>query len=127
MIRTIIADGLNDNLSADDIADQIENSVAFSPERADLVAKTEITRVNSAAAMSAYQDAAAAGVQLKKRWLVASADVCDECKENADAGAIALDAAFPSGDQHPGAHPGCRCAVSPVILTGDDNADDTED
>ena len=131
MIRTIIADGLENNLSAEDIADQIESSVAFSPERADLVAKTEITRTNSDAALSAYRDARDAGVRLKKRWLVAAQDVCDDCTKNAKQGAIELDAQFQSGDDGPPNHPNCRCSVSPVVYTGptdeEDNGDDDED
>ena len=123
MIRDIISNGLADNLSADEIADQIEQSTAFSPERADLVAKTEITRINSEAALGAYRDAAAAGVQVKKRWIVAATDVCDDCTLNAKQGPIALDEAFQSGDMSPPQHPNCRCAVAPVVSMPDSGED----
>lgn len=129
MIRDIIANGLQDNLSADEIADQIETSTAFSPERADLVAKTEIARVNSDAALTAYQDVADNGVPVKKRWIIAAQDVCDDCTANAKQGAIDLDEAFQSGDQSPPQHPNCRCTISPVVVSndGEETGDESND
>lgn len=128
MIRTIVADGLESNLSADEIADNIESSAAFSPERADLVAKTEIANVNSSAALETYRAAGEAGVKLKKRWIVAAKDVCDDCTLNAKQGPIDLDEAFQSGDQSPAAHPHCRCAVAPVVYEGEsDDGETVED
>ena len=127
MIRGIITNGLADNLSAEDIAAQIESSTAFSPERADLVAMTEIARINSDAALTAYQDASDNGVRVKKRWIVASADVCDDCMANSKQEPIALDVAFQSGDRAPPQHPNCRCAVAPVVVDEDNSADDNGD
>lgn len=125
MIRTVIADGLEENLSADDIAERIEQSAAFSPERADLVAKTEITNINSGAALETYKAAAEAGVRLKKRWIVAADDVCDDCTKNANQGPIDLDEPFQSGDLSPAAHPHCRCALAPVVQEGESDDDET--
>ena len=135
MIRDIISNGLDDNLGADEIAQQIEDSTGFSPERADLIAKTEITRVNSDAALSAYRDVRETGVEVKKRWIIATRDVCDDCTENSKQEPIGVDEAFQSGDYAPPVHPNCRCAIAPVVSdpssavdnTGGDSTDNSGD
>ena len=118
MIRDIISNGLDDNLGADEIAQQIEDSTGFSPERADLIAKTEITRVNSDAALSAYRDVRETGVEVKKRWIIATRDVCDDCTENSKQEPIGVDEAFQSGDQAPPLHPNCLPGDSLVLAFG---------
>lgn len=47
-------------------------------------------------------------------WL-AHFDACDLCRNNADAGHVALRAPFPSGHSMPPAHPGCRCSTASVV------------
>jgi DivIVA domain-containing protein len=49
----------------------------------------------------------------KKRWLVAEEADCpnDLCRTNAGAGAIDIQAVFPSGHLTPPAHGGCACAL----------------
>jgi hypothetical protein len=49
---------------------------------------------------------------MEKRWLTVGDDrVSDGCKDNQRAGWIALNDAFPSGDDRPLRFPGCRCVV----------------
>jgi hypothetical protein len=48
------------------------------------------------------------------RWLVEDADgPCSDCDDNALAGDQAKGEAFPTGQRHPPAHPGCRCLLVP--------------
>jgi hypothetical protein len=118
MLRDVITDGLADNLGADEIAEQIAGSFAFSAERADMIARTEIARANSAGSIASYRIARdEADVDVKKAWILGD-NPCAICQENADAGAIDLDDEFPSGDDAAPAHPNCECAVTPVV--GDD-------
>lgn len=124
MIRQTIADGIENNLSTSEIGDALEEAYAFSDDRAQLIAATEITSANSQGALAGYQEAAAAGVNVQKSWLVLE-DGCDICQENADAGPIDLDETFPSGDDAPGAHPNCRCVLVPVVT--DEDGNETED
>lgn len=124
MIRSTIADGIANNLSTDEIGDALEDAYAFSDDRAQLIAATEITSANSEGALAGYQEASSAGVNVMKSWLVLE-DGCDICQENADAGAIELDDDFPSGDSAPGAHPNCRCVLVPVVI--DEDGNETED
>jgi hypothetical protein len=118
MIRDAIADGLADNIGRDDIISNIEDMTGFSENRAEMIAETEIARVNSLAALESYKGAASIGVKVKKEWLIASSDVCDECLDNADAGPIDLDDAFPSGDDAPPAHPECLPGDALVLAAG---------
>lgn len=120
MLRALIADGIENNLSTDEISDNIEEAHAFSEDRADLIAATEITAANSQGALAGYEEAKDAGVNVKKSWLVLE-DGCEICQENADAGPIDLDEQFPSGDDAPGAHPNCRCVLVPEVIDEDGN------
>lgn len=126
MIRSTIAEGIENNLSTSEIGDALEEAYAFSDERAQLIAATEITSANSEGALAGYQEAKEAGVNVKKSWLVLE-DGCDICQENADAGAIDLDDDFPSGDSAPGAHPNCRCVLVPEVEDEDGNVTEGDD
>ena len=133
-IRDAVADGLAEGLTAAEIADRIadvgEAGVgAFSDERAALIANTEIANANSAGALDGYRAARDSGVDVLKEWLTDD-DPCFVCQENADAGPIALDDTFPSGDDAPSAHPRCLCAISPVVgksSGGEEDEDEPED
>ena len=123
MLRMTITSGLQDNLSAEDIATNIEEAYAFSDERAMLIATTEIASANSEGALAGYQEAEAEGISVKKSWLILD-DACDDCQENEAAGAIDLDEQFPSGDDAPPAHPNCRCVLVPEVEDGGDQTDE---
>lgn len=117
MLRETIAGGLARNIGLDAIADEIAASYAVSEARADLIAQTEIARVNGLASLETYAEAAALGLAVEKAWW-AEPGCCAACRANAEAGPIALDADFPSGDAATPAHPGCRCVVAPVVAAG---------
>ena len=115
MVREIITTGLVDNIGTPAIAERIMTSVAFSAERAELVAETEVARANSNGAMAGYRSARDdAGVGLRKAWLI-TVEACRVCQGNADQGPIDLDQPFRSGDDAPPGHPKCRCAILPVV------------
>ncbi|HVL04466.1 MAG TPA: DivIVA domain-containing protein, partial [Acidimicrobiales bacterium] len=48
------------------------------------------------------------------QWLVDEDGHCPDCDDNALAGPTAKGQAFPTGQLHPPAHPGCRCLLVPV-------------
>jgi 8-oxo-dGTP pyrophosphatase MutT (NUDIX family) len=79
-------------------------------QRAELIARTEISRAQSAAALQCYRDSGVA----YKHLLTAPDDVCPACQGDAADGDIPLDAAFGSGNLGPPLHPACRCAVAPA-------------
>jgi hypothetical protein len=48
------------------------------------------------------------------RWVVDDDGPCPDCDDNALAGAVAKGEAYPTGQAHPPAHPGCRCLLVPA-------------
>lgn len=125
-IQRIIQQGLDDNIGKDGIADLIEQSTTFSPERAEMIANTEIGIANSQGALDGYKEARDLGIKIKKDW-VADEDPCLDCQANEDAGSIDLDDMFPSGDDSPLAHPGCECVLSATIEDDSEQTDNTEE
>jgi SPP1 gp7 family putative phage head morphogenesis protein len=109
MIQGVVAGSIDDGATMDELADQLEQSFAFSPERAEMIARTETRMADMGGQMEAYQ---ASGVVEGTEWLTANDDLVSElCQANADAGVVALGDLYPSGDSAPPAHPNCRCSV----------------
>ena len=131
--RGAVKDALDDLYSGkiehDDFYDTVASLDVFSPERAEMISRTEIQTSNGQGSLMGYKASRDNGVKLKKEWL-ADDEACDICRENEDAGAIDLDDEFPSGDDAPTAHPNCECVLSPVVeddSESDDGEDDGED
>jgi hypothetical protein len=110
MIRNTIADGLEQNIGSKAIADKLQAAFAFSPDRAALIAKTEIRSANTVGGLLAGRAAKSKhGFDVKKSWLPASTGCCDICEGNAAAGWIDIDRPFPSGADGTPGHPNCSC------------------
>lgn len=113
MLRQSITESFQEGLGVKGLKSSIENSYAFSSERAEMIARTETLAAFNASALAGYR---ASGVNMKKKWLTAP-DACDEiCIPNEEQGAIPLDELFVSGDDHPPGHPRCRCTLIPVVI-----------
>ncbi len=75
---------------------------------ADAAAHYVLVAFNRGVAEAAAPDSSA-------RWVVDDGGTpCPDCDDNALAGAVPKGEAFPTGDLHPPAHPGCRCLAVPV-------------
>jgi HK97 family phage portal protein len=104
---------LNDQVPYVEIRDRLERLPAFSPERAELVARTETTRAANGAQMSVaegYQQET--GRVMEKTW-ISSRDgdrVRVEHQENDDGQWYPLNHDWPSDGQKPSA-PNCRCTL----------------
>jgi HK97 family phage portal protein len=106
MVRQTLAKALADDASHTGLADLLEQSYAFSPERAELIATTEI---RNAQGKGAYIGASAVGMKAK-RWLLSNDEgICIACQRNAKQEWIPIEQPFHSGDAAPIAHPHCRC------------------
>jgi SPP1 gp7 family putative phage head morphogenesis protein len=112
-LESLLVDGLENGKSYDQIAKAIRDEFKdFTGARADLIATTEIGEAYSAATLEAAQELEDKGIDLEKSWLTVGDDRVDEdCAANEDAGWIDLDDEFPSGDDRPLSHPGCRCSL----------------
>ena len=118
-IHDEIARGLEEGLTKDEIADNVQELTSFSDYRSELIARTEVANANSAGALEGYKSARdTAGVRVLKEWILGP-EPCPICQDNADDGPIELDDVFSSGDDAPSAHPNCECALSPVVEEDD--------
>lgn len=118
MLRSTIADALANAQTVDELSASIEDNYAFSADRADTIARTELKNAMSAGNLEGWR---ASGVVTGKAWQVSNDDVCDICLDNQDAGTIGIDDVFPSGDDAPAAHPNCNCAIVPVVQGEDED------
>jgi SPP1 gp7 family putative phage head morphogenesis protein len=125
-LKDIIADGLAENIGMDAIADNIRDAYAFSEDRAELIARTEVTMANQNGALEGMKLARGAGVKLTKSW-VPDADACPECEDNGNDGEIELEDQFSSGDDCPPAHPNCECSVVSNVYDEEGNETEEED
>jgi len=119
-LRGDITQAIEEGWSNQQLADKLVENYAFSPARAETIARTEIGNADIQGNMEAYQEAIDSGIEVKKRWIT-GADECDDCAANADQGAIDFDELFQSGDDAPLAHPNCRCDILPVLAGEDDS------
>lgn len=109
-VRSDVTKAITEGWSNDKLAKALSDAYGFSDTRAEMIARTETSMAVKAGALEGYK---ASGVVESKVWLTADDDLVEEdCQENADAGAIALDDEFPNGDNP---HPNCRCAIAPVV------------
>lgn len=123
-VKNIISNGLKDNIGRDAIIAQLEDAPAFSAERAEMVARTEIARANSQGELISYKAARDnLGLTITKSWMVADAP-CEICEGNGDAGELELEADFPSGDDAPPGHPNCRCALETNVTDNNENEEE---
>jgi hypothetical protein len=73
-----------------------------------------IERVAGDHIVSAFSRGAFAAVSdgTSQHWVVDDVDgPCPDCDDNALAGSTPRGQAFPTGQMHPPAHPGCRCVL----------------
>jgi hypothetical protein len=120
LLRGDIADAIDEGLSTAELADHLTGSYAFSDDRADTIARTEMAHADVAGNLLAYRDS---GVVEGKEWVLGSEhDDDDECDEAAAMGVVPLDSDF-GGTGDPPAHPRCVCDVFPVVM---DSADTEE-
>lgn len=106
-IGTKLADGLAQGLTRKEIAKMLM-SVVNDPERAVIIAGTEMSSAVVQSNLAIYKDA---GVEMIQ-WLVS--DPCDECDDNYNQSPIGIDEEWRSGDAP--VHPNCECDEAPYVV-----------
>lgn len=104
-----VADSIGEGTTIADLRDVLAG-VLDDPSRAEMVARTETTRVMVAGAMDTYVDS---GVGFVSCLSAEDNTVCQLCWENEEAGVIPIWDTPPNG--WPPAHPNCRCTVLPEL------------
>lgn len=121
-LRSSVTQAVEEGWSTKQLATEITGGAAFDNSRADMVARTEMINADVQGRLIGYQES---GVVEGKQSIMSDLhDDDDECDDNADAGVIALDDAFPSGDDAPPYHPRCECDIIPVVNMPDENDED---
>ena len=112
-LRSDITQAVEEGWSQQKLIDQLIDNRAFSGERAEMIARTEMSFADQRANMIAYKES---GVVVGKYWLLSTLHTeDDECDDNADQDVIDLDEAFESGDMEAPSHPSCLCDCMPVL------------
>lgn len=111
-IASTLRAGLELGESVDDLTKRIEESGAFAPSRAELIARTEVTTVtNNAGRDSLSTWSKEAGRKTEKSWLSARDDrVRPEHRALDNDTWLPIDSKFANGLQAPG-EPNCRCTT----------------
>lgn len=125
-IQAMIAKAVDDGWTSEQLQGELSDNFLFSEYRARSIAETELAFVNGYANMQTYRES---GAVAGKRWLLSNVHgegKPDECDENAAAGFIPLEQAFPSGDAIYPAHPACACDVE-VDLHPEEGGDEAGD
>lgn len=111
-----LADALENGDSIDTLAATLRG-VLDNPQWAYLVAQTEITRAVSIATQNTYRSN---GISANYWATAADQRVCPVCDGDAADGAVPVGQSFDSGDTAPPAHPACRCALMPDVVSPDE-------
>jgi SPP1 gp7 family putative phage head morphogenesis protein len=107
----VLAEAVAEGWSADRLAGRIRGMLLV-PERALMIATTEVARAVSEASLTRYHDAEIEHVE----WDTAYDNhVCPICKGNQDEGPVRIGQPFSGGVIAPPQHPWCRCAPQPVV------------
>lgn len=108
-LRRIITNAFEKDTPLEDIIEAIEDAGSFSSVRAQMIARTEVSRAQAGGTYDVWKKT---GVVKTVIWQHSNLpNVCADCLDNAAAGEIDFGKSFPSGDIYPPAHPNCRCVV----------------
>jgi hypothetical protein len=112
LLRADIAAAIDEGLSTTQLADRLEESYAFSSDRAETIARTEIADADIQGSLIGYAESGV--VDGKELILSDSHSDPDECDDAAEMGVVPLDDDF-GGLGDPPYHPNCECDVLPVL------------
>ncbi len=106
-VSTAVADTYGRGGSYADVVKSIKDTFSgFSDYRAELIAQSELNDAYSQGQLQFARETGAEG----KSW-DPDGEACPICMDNVDDGVIPIDDDFSSGDDAPGAHPGCDCSL----------------
>jgi hypothetical protein len=110
-LREIITNAFEDKTPFSEVISSIRDADIFSDARAEMIARTEISRAQVTANVDAWKKS---GVVSKVKWIASGPDPCPICEGN-DGKIRELGQKFPSGDTMPLAHPNCYCILIAVL------------
>lgn len=112
-LQSLLERAVSEGMSADALADALDEQGAFGESRAQMIAETELAYAHVRGNIAGWEES---GEVAGTTWLLGDMhdvpDVCDDC---VDRGVVALGDDFQDGIEAPPAHPYCRCDVIPVL------------
>jgi len=104
-VRELVEQAMTEGWSNNRLADALDEAYEFSPDRAEVISRTESAMADLKGNMEISKEAGVERVQ----WLTAEADACDQC-DDLDGKEAPVDGAFDDGTPADDvAHPNCRC------------------
>lgn len=108
--------------SVSKIANRIQNILKTNKDRAILIARTEVTRVENEGRYSVFENAKKEGIKLKKKWIATMDSRTRKSHSGIDGEVRDLDDVFSNGCEFPGDPRGgaaevcnCRCSFVAVL------------
>jgi HK97 family phage portal protein len=124
-IQRIVENGLVQGFTIDDIASDISEAFAFSPQRALMIARTESTNAANLGAQRAYAEAEADGIKVQKQWLSSRDSKVRDSHAALDGQTVGAnenfvnetgdEAAYPAGFGIASEDINCRCTMIPIV------------
>jgi hypothetical protein len=113
-VRKIMTDAFSREVPIRELTESIRTAGGFTTEQAKLIADTEIRLAQSHGNLAAWKRT---GVVRSIKWLKSMLHIERDCCDlNVEAGPVPIGQPFPSGDECPPAHIGCRCGIVAVEL-----------
>lgn len=106
-IKDLVEQAFSGETPLADLVEQIKESATFSEARAEMIARTEVSRAQVLGNVEAWKQT---GLVQTVKWQTSFLEPCDICEENEDQEVI-LGKPFNTGDEFPPAHPNCRCVL----------------
>jgi SPP1 gp7 family putative phage head morphogenesis protein len=112
-MATVVQDAMSDRSNFEDILDRIMQDPAFNEQRAQLVARTETTRISNGVRLETATVAEReTGRVMRKRWISSRDErTRDTHRENDDGEYYPLDYVWPTGSSVPDEY-NCRCVLT---------------
>lgn len=108
-LQTVIEEAFAEQSSMADIATAIDETGIFDTARAEMIARTEISRAQVMGNLEMWMQS---GAVTQVNWLVSEEAPCDECQELADGSPYDIgDTPVPIDDSHPN----CMCILAAVV------------
>ncbi len=118
-LQGLLARGIEEGMSPDELSDEVQKMGAFGEARGDMIARTELAFAHVEGNMQGWRETEM--VEGKESVLGDLHDVPDECDECADAGVVPLEADFIPGLKQPPYHPNCICDILPVLKPSEES------
>jgi Phage Mu protein F like protein len=119
LLRADVAAAITEGMSTDELAEYLAKSYAFSDDRAEMIARTEIANADIQGSLIGWRESGV--VEGKEVLLSSEHEGPDECDDAADMGVVPIDDDF-GGLGDPPFHPRCECDISPVLMAEGEEA-----